>query len=635
MKKSKSEIEKRGFDARLIAEIQPQGNIKLNDERYISFGSGGYALCMEIYEYPALVSDFWLTNLMNNQDVIAVLDIATQGNDNNELDRQLDRSMMEISDEIERSGSDMGRKHAAAELELLDDLGNAMAVAGEVVKMIRCRLFVHGNTKEDVDKHAATLHKELMGREFLSASYLNEVSLQYKAIFSPYDEQLRVIGKRTGTPMSALTLAGGYFFNHEYLDDPYGMYIGHTVTGGNVIFDLFHKSKSRASYDALVVGKKGSGKSTLLKKLMKNNAIIGNYVRAIDVSGEFADLALMLGGKVITMDGKHGLINFLEVFRRDESEKVNFSVHLSKLNSLYKFLSPAADDNDRNEFEGIVRKLYEEKGLWDRHTVTPQQITGLPPGAYPTFSDLLLQIRKELYDTNGVPRKELSTARRDRLESIELTIDNLVQNYGDMFDGPTSIPSISSEKIIVFDCQNVSTIKSEVFNALLWNILSLMLGDMINVGLPGKQSFESGTPAWKIPKLLLIVDEAHKIINTQNTLALDHMISIEREGRKYFTGLLFASQSIRDFAPENSGTDALEKMKVLFELTQYKFVMQQDPNSLDYLSDVFTGEFTDSQVREIARFQTGDAILDITGDETVDMIVDVRDDELEMFKGGA
>lgn len=635
MAKKNTAVEKRGFDPQLISEIQPQGNISLTDERYGSFGSGGYMMCLEVYEFPSLVSDFWLTNLMNISGVIATLDVATVDNDSGQVDQQLDRSMAEIEDRISRSASDMERKHEATELELLDNLGNSIAAQGEVVKTVRVRLFIYGNTKTEVENKAAVLRKQLMAKEFQTASYLNETFYQYKSLFIPYSEQLQMLNSRSGTPMSALTLAGGEFINHEYLNDPHGMYIGTTVSGGNVIFDLFHKSKSRASYDALVIGKKGSGKSTLLKKLMKNNAIIGNYVRVIDVSGEFADLALMLGGQVITMDGKHGIINFLEVFKRDESEKVNFSVHLSKLNSLYKFLSPTADDNDRNEFEGIVRKLYEEKGLWSRRDGEQRQITGLPPNAYPTFSDLLVRIRYELYDETGSPRKELSEARRNRLESIELTIDNLVQNYGDMFDGYTSIPDISHQRVIVFDCQNINTIKSEVFNAMLWNILSLMLGDMISIGLPGKQAFESGTPVWAIPKLLLIVDEAHKIINTSNTLALDHMISIEREGRKYFTGLLFASQSVRDFAPEHSGTDAVEKIKVLFELTQYKFIMQQDPNSLDLIRNVFDGELTDGQIRDIARFQTGDAVLDITGDESLDMTIEVRDQELELFKGGA
>lgn len=634
MFRKKTVVEKKGYDPALLAAIQTQGNLGLNDERYVKFGSGGYAMCLEVYGFPSLVSEFWLSTIMNNYGVIAVLDIATASNEENEVSNDLDRSMKELADQIERMSSNMEQKEAAHEYALLNELADDITTAGEVVKLVRCRLFVPGDTRQEVDEKAARLMKELNARKYENATYLNEVEYQYKAVFTPYSKQKAMLPRRTGMPMSSQTLAAGYFLNHEYLDDPCGLYLGTTSTGGNVIFDLYHKDRNRASYDALVLGKKGSGKSTLLKKLMKCNAIVGNYIRVIDVAGEFRDLAELLGGKVITMDGKSGIINYLEVFKRDESEAVNFAAHLSKLNSLYQFLSPSAGDDDRNEFEGLVRRLYEEKNLWGTNC-NKTQITGLDPSVYPTFSELLALIRRELYCEDGSVRHDLSEARRHRLESIELTIDNLVQSYGSMFDGATSIPDLTSEQIIVFDCQNISTIKSEIFGGMLWNILSIMLNDMINIGLPSKRAFESGTPVEDVPKLLLIVDEAHKIINTSNAIALDHMIEIVREGRKYFTGLLFASQSVRDFAPENTANENIEKIKVLFELTQYKFIMQQDPNCLNLIRRIFEGELTEYHVQDIPRFQRGECILDITGVEAITMAVEVTDEELALFKGGA
>ena len=43
--------------------------------------------------------------------------------------------------------------------------------------------------------------------------------------------------------MPALTLAAGLPFHYSELNDPRGSYLGTTFTGGNVIFDLFHKDK--------------------------------------------------------------------------------------------------------------------------------------------------------------------------------------------------------------------------------------------------------------------------------------------------------------------------------------------------------------------------------------------------------
>ena len=36
------------------------------------------------------------------------------------------------------------------------------------------------------------------------------------------------------------------------------------------------------------------------------------------------------------------------------------------------------------------------------------------------------------------------------------------------------------------------------------------------------------------------------------------------------------AQSIRDFIPDRADADAVDRMKVLFELTTYKFMMMQD-----------------------------------------------------------
>jgi hypothetical protein len=43
-----------------------------------------------------------------------------------------------------------------------------------------------------------------------------------------------------------------------------------------------------------------------------------------------------------------------------------------------------------------------------------------------------------------------------------------------MFNGKTSIPDLSGKQIIVYNVQNISTFKAEIFNALLFNVMSLI-----------------------------------------------------------------------------------------------------------------------------------------------------------------
>ena len=623
----KTLLEKKGYDPFLLARLQPAGNLKLEDERYIKTGDG-YCSCIHVYEYPAENGEFWLSNLTSETGVYTVIDVGTQPDE--ETTAHLNRSLAELEGRMGENASHSDRREDEHRYTLLDDLLTSVKTQGETVKLVHCRLYVPGRTREEVDKKVKEIIQRLESMEYRAAVFLNETDCEYRALFSPASRQSADRNRRTGTPMPSLTLAGGYPFNTEQLLDPFGSYIASTETGGNVIFDQFHKTARRLSYDALAIGRKGSGKSTLLKMLVQNSLVTGSYIRVLDCTGEFTELARHFGGTVIAMDGSSGMLNIMEIFKSGDSEAISFSRHLSKLNTFYKFISPEAGEDERNEFEEYCRRLYEQRGF---RTGTP--VTGRNPREYPRLSELLSLIRSDLYEdqTAGTIRETLSAGRIRRLENMELAIGNLVNSYGEMFDGATSIPDLKNRKFIVYNVENLSSMKDEIFQAQLFSLLSLMLDDMYGIGSLSRMLAENGRPVEDVSKLLLVIDEAHRFINTRNPLALNFITTILREARKYFTGLVFASQSIRDYAPESSDTAGMDALKTLFELVQYKFIMQQDSNSLDHLEKVFAGELTEIQLRGIPRFGVGEGIL-LTGEESLHIYLEPTQEELELFKGG-
>ena len=219
------------------------------------------------------------------------------------------------------------------------------------------------------------------------------------------------------------------------------------------------------------------------------------------------------------------------------------------------------------------------------------------------------------------------------LQRIELNLGNLVHNFGQIFNTHTSLPNLTNQQIIVYNVSTLTSMKEGVFNAQLFNILSLMLQDMIRIGSISKTQIESGVSIENVHKVLLIVDEAHRFINTRNTLVLKFVTDVARIARKYLTAPILASQNIRDFAPDSTDTSAMEALKVLFELLQYKFIMRQDSNTKSLLSTIFHGELTAGQINAIPDFQQGNAYLLGTG-SLINLKIDITPEEEKLFQGG-
>lgn len=189
----------------------------------------------------------------------------------------------------------------------------------------------------------------------------------------------------------------------------------------------------RKSYNALVVGLMGAGKSTLLKKLLKNTSIVGDMVRVFDIAGEFRDLVIERGGKVIALDGTDGIINLLQVFATIVDEDTNevleeqsYMNHLNKVSMIYRCLAPDAEQTEVREFERILREFYKDYGI------EISRATTYKANEYPIMEDLLEYIRKELYEDfeKKIVKRTLSDTKRERLEYIELNIGSMVDDYG-------------------------------------------------------------------------------------------------------------------------------------------------------------------------------------------------------------
>lgn len=623
------------YNPYLLKTIQPVGGVSFSDRAVIK--GDGYESCIRIYEFKTRVENFWLEELTNLPNVVATVDISTENQ--SKILEKIERSITEQYTRIEDAATNIDRIKASAEVEKLQGLVDDITQHEEVIKLVTIRYYVSALTLEELDIKVKGVLETLTNKGYRGVVLINEQEYEWKSLFESATNQSYFRNKRIGEPIPSIYLGAGYPFHFTELNDPTGMYLGTSRTGGNVLLDIFTMNDFRKSYNALVVGLMGAGKSTLLKKLLKNSAIVGNMIRVFDIAGEFRDIVTELGGKVIALDGTDGIINLLQIFATVVDDKTNevleeqsYMNHISKVSMIYRCLSPDAEQSEVREFERILREFYIEYGIESNRATTYKA------NEYPIMEELLEYIRKELYEDvkKKIVRKNISDTKRERLEYIELNIESMVKDYGKLFNGHSTLDNFYDEQIVSFEIKNLAQFDKRVFNAQTFNIMTMLWNNALKKGSVAKRLYDKRKVSFEdSQKFFVLIDEAHKFINSDNLMAVDYAISFEREARKYFAGLMFATQSIRDVVPENISSEALHKIKTLFELTQYKFIMQQDNNSKEAFKEIFAGQITESEIERIPTFKKGECILSINGYKNIKFNIEITDKEKILFAGGA
>ena len=624
-------------DMNLLNEIKPAGGITFKDVKYITTGSG-YEGCIHIYKFPENIDTYWMAKVCNINGTVALVDISTDNM--SEVKKNLNKSMKE------QVGRRIGARDFAElydadkRLDEMKRMYDEIKSYNEVIKLVHIRIFLADRSFESLEKKIKNIMDKLeTDSGFLTTIYLNESKSEYKSMTMSYKKQKEEMFFPKGQSLTATGVAHGDPFHFSSLDDETGEFLGTTPCGGNVLLDIFQKTSTRLYYNFLAIGEMGSGKSTLLKKQFKSNAIKGHYVRTFDISGEFTILTKTLGGKVIKLDGSEGILNPLEILKAGDDENISFTRHISKVSTFYKFLvGGSVDAEEIAEFEDVLKQLYSNFGLWsdDRRNI---QCTGLPAASYPTFTDylnFLTESMEEMQNEKYSHLEEQVVAKtlllRDKIRKV---IKNIVDTYGTLFDGHTSINNILDEQIVTFDISTLKELKDEVFDAMIINIISLCWDNCVTNGkLMLNMLREGKIKLWDVTRFLILIDESHRWLNAKKTHALDLVSVYLREARKYFGGIGLASQRAADYVPEGSDSDAVNKLKNIFELTQYKFVFRQSSNAKKLLYQIFDGELTGTQIEKIPKLEIGQCILLISGDKNIEFKVHLTKDEDMLFSGG-
>lgn len=628
----KKKVDNRKVDFELIKRIAPEGGITFYDEKHVSTGNA-YISCINVYAYPNDLKRHWLSKLCNIKNTIATVDVSTDNM--TEVIKNINKSISEHRGRLEQANSHTEYRESQDRIIELDDLYHEISNYGEVIKLVRIRIFVANRNLYLVQEQVDQIISQLEVDKFKCAVFLNEGKYDFESLFESYVTQDEKPFTLPGQSLTASSIAGGNPFHFSCLEDPYGMYLGHTPCGGSIVFDLFDRTYTRLYYNALIIGTMRSGKSSLLKKQFEQRACIGDFVRTFDVTGEFTKLTLALGGRIINCDGTGGIQNPFEILKSADSENGSFARHVSKLSTWFKFLVPEANSEQITMFKNLLQRFYEKYDLYPNGI---KKITELPSQEYPIMSDFFYFIQEQMESIKRVEYKGIEEMEKAQelveMKRIADIFRDLITTYGHIFNGHTSFDNLKDVQIITYDMSTLKEMDSRVFDAQLFNILSTCWDNCVTNGSIMKKLYEEGKIRWEdIVHFLILIDESHRWINISKLYALDIVSKYMREAPKFFGGIMMASHSIRDYVPDEK-SKGVDELKKLFELTQYKFIFHQDSNALPLLDKVFEEVLTPAQRKRIPRLAQGENILCISGDRNLEFKVHLSNKEKELFTGG-
>jgi hypothetical protein len=631
-------------DIQFIYDTQPKGGISVKEDFFNRFGDG-YRTTIHVFETPTIMSEFWLMDLTDIENVIVMKDSRTD--DSISYQSGVSETIQELRAR-QRKANITEQDELESEINILRHLSLSMKNQGEQIKKVAFRIFCSQPTLEALEKQVNSILKKLDSDGYKATVFLEEQKEEWQSLFLPMAEQRKLRNRRDGMDIQAEALGLGFAHNQTFLDDETGFYYGVTRTGGTVYWDMFYKSPKRLYYNLFLSGDMGSGKSTVLKKLLRDNAAKGNFIRGFDKSGEFLNVVQEYGGVSIPLDGSGGILNMFQVYplvskkTEDDSYIVDirgsFTQHISMLGILFKIRNKKASDELVSVFEDVIWDFFIDFGIWkDDESI---DITALSNEEYPTASDFIAYLDKI--------ESTCSEDMRNHIHSIRIVMKPLTKQYKQIFDGKTSVPDLGDNQIVFFDIEGVSKLGSDVFDCQLFLALNNIMGNVTRIGKKQKDLFDRNQQNWwDIIRSLIIVDECHNILNIEKAYAAKWFVTLMSEARKLFIGIALATQRVErmfpnaDNAQDKDTVEAANKLKEIFGLTQYKILLRQDVTSLNFLRNIFGNIFTDTEYEMMAQFQTSkevggsQGIMSIAGDQNIQMTFQVTDEELALFNGGA
>lgn len=571
--------------------------------------SDKWCTILTIVSYPKWISPGFLSDLATNGGIKVVIKHIPLPY--SVMSKMLNKELAELKDNYEKERDKTAQEQLRQDYDSLNDFIQMIVTNQSKIFDFQMHVVVTANSKEELDT------KKIQVKNYLESMELRGIPLRFeqkkvlKSILPIFPKQ--DIEDQIGTPITSPTIAAMYPFIFDSLKDPGpSCLLGTDFSGGVVLFNQFlyqiRKEFNRNNANMIILGTSGSGKSTSAKLLLRTYIRNEYKVVAIDPEGELEDMAKRMRGDFIDLGkgGEFGMINPLEVIIEADEEELKdglgytvLTKTLQFLKAFMKYYDPTITEDVLTMFSEIAQLTYQRFGI-----SFETDFSHLSSEQYPTFSDLYETLVRRL-EAYG----DQVTHERDILEKLELKIRPLVKELKFYFDGKTTIHPQS--KFIVFNIRDLMNADENIRNALFFNVLKYAWSHCLDRSI----------------NTVMMVDEAHMLLSSKNSIGADFLANIQRRARKYNSGTVVITQQPSDFADSSVITQG----KAIFDNASYYLVMGLKKQAVEDLSLLI--DLNDQEKESIKKYNQGEALF-VCGSRRMRIDVVATEAELDSFGEG-
>ncbi|MFA5997183.1 MAG: DUF87 domain-containing protein [Candidatus Paceibacterota bacterium] len=488
-----------------------------------------YVRSFFITSYPSVVSDNWLSPLINLDKVFDIA-IYIHPVDTAGIMKKFEKKVAEVQSQINVRESKGFVRDPMLESAYrdLEELRDRLQQAQEKMFDVGLYLSLYADTEEELGHVEAEIKSMLESRLIYVRPALFQQEEAFQSIIPVNDDKIVVTKKINSQPLSSFFP----FVSFDLTSDKGILYGINRHNASLVLFDRF----SLENYNSVTFAKSGSGKSFATKLEILRSLMFDIDVIVIDPEREYESMAEAVGGRYfnISLNSEHHINPFdLPVPREDESPADVLRANIISLVGLFRIMLSGLSPEEDAIVDRAISETYALKDI------TPDSdFSAIEP---PLLSDFEM-VLSGMEGAEGILTKLTKYTRG---------------SWAGFINNPSNVDI--NRKFIVFSVRDMEDdlkpVAMYLVTHFIWNAVRRTLR-----------------------KRLLVVDEAWWMMKSEDTAAF--LYALAKRGRKYYLGIATITQDVNDFLKSPYGLPIMTNSSI-------QILLKQSPTSIDAVQKAF------------------------------------------------